>query len=184
MSGLLRLEKVSAGYGDVQVLRGLSLETRQAEVHCLVGRNGAGKTTTLKTIMGLLPLSAGQITLDGQPISNLDAHEVPRLGIGYVPQGRRLFAELTVAENLEIGLMTRRTGSTAREKVLELFPKLKERLKQRSAPCRVVSSKCWPWRVRCVWSRRYFFWTSPWKVSCLQPLPASARRSPRSAMKA
>ncbi|KFB08541.1 ABC transporter ATP-binding protein [Nitratireductor basaltis] len=132
MSGLLRLDHVTAGYGDVQVLHGMSLETRQAEVHCLVGRNGAGKTTTLKAIMGLLPLSSGEITLDGQKISDLPAHEVPRLGLGYVPQGRRLFAELTVAENLEIGLMTRRTGSAAREKVLELFPKLQERLKQRS----------------------------------------------------
>src|SRR5690606_27164643 len=92
--------------------------------------NGAGKSTMLKTIMGLVPASAGSVVLDGLDVTGLPAHEVPRHGIGYVPQGRRLFAELTVAENIEIGLMTRRRGQRTREEVLTLFPRLRERLNQ------------------------------------------------------
>lgn len=129
---MLRLEGVSAGYGPVQVLHELSLEVRSGEVLCLMGRNGAGKTTTLKAIMGLLPLGAGRILLDGEDVSMLPAHAVPRRGIGYVPQGRRLFTEMTVAENIEIGLMTRGKGRATREKVLDMFPRLRERLGQRA----------------------------------------------------
>ena len=129
---MLRLEGVSAGYGPVQVLHELSLEVRSGEVLCLMGRNGAGKTTTLKAIMGLLPLGAGRILLDGEDVSKLPAHAVPRRGIGYVPQGRRLFTEMTVAENIEIGLMTRGKGRATREKVLDMFPRLRERLGQRA----------------------------------------------------
>ena len=129
---MLRLEGVSAGYGPVQVLHELSLEAQSGEVLCLMGRNGAGKTTTLKAIMGLLPLGAGRILLDGEDVSMLPAHAVPRRGIGYVPQGRRLFTEMTVAENIEIGLMTRGKGRATREKVLDMFPRLRERLGQRA----------------------------------------------------
>jgi branched-chain amino acid transport system ATP-binding protein len=95
-----------------------------------MGRNGAGKSTMMKTIMGLVPPTTGSITLDGARISGLPAHEVPRHGIGYVPQGRRLFGDLTVAENLEIGLMTRKRDTRVREHVLTLFPRLRERLSQ------------------------------------------------------
>ncbi|MDF1726434.1 MAG: ABC transporter ATP-binding protein [Sulfitobacter sp.] len=128
----LILDDISTGYGPVQVLFGLSLEARPGEVLCLMGRNGAGKSTAMKAIMGLLPLSAGRITLAGEEISALPAHEVPRRGIGYIPQGRRLFSELTVAENLRIGLMTRRKGPEVREKVLGMFPRLRERLGQQA----------------------------------------------------
>jgi branched-chain amino acid transport system ATP-binding protein len=128
----LVLQDISTGYGPIQVLYGLSLEARRGEVLCLMGRNGAGKTTALKAIMGLLPLSGGQITLNGEVISTLPAHEIPRRGIGYIPQGRRLFAELTVAENLQIGLMTRNRSREMRERVLEMFPRLRERLDQRA----------------------------------------------------
>lgn len=129
---MLKLEGISTGYGPVQVLYELSLEARAGEVLCLLGRNGAGKTTTLKAIMGLLPLSTGRMSLNGETISDLPAHEVPKRGIGYVPQGRRLFTELTVAENIEIGLMTRGKGPETRERVLTLFPRLRERLHQRA----------------------------------------------------
>ena len=129
---MLRLEGVSTGYGPVQVLFDLSLDAREGEVLCLLGRNGAGKTTTLRAIMGLLPLTSGRITLDGEVISDLPAHEVPKRGIGYVPQGRRLFTEMTVAENIEIGLMTRGKGAETRERVLTMFPRLRERLDQRA----------------------------------------------------
>ena len=128
----LRLDGISTGYGDVQVLFDLSFEARPGEILCLLGRNGAGKTTTLKAIMGLLPLQSGTISLDGQTISDLPAHDVPKNGIAYVPQGRRLFTELTVAENIDVGLMTRGKSAQTRERVLEMFPRLRERLTQRA----------------------------------------------------
>jgi branched-chain amino acid transport system ATP-binding protein len=129
---MLELKGIDAFYGDVQVLRGVSLMARAGEILCLLGRNGAGKTTTLKTIMGLVRPRAGQVMLNGADLALLPAHEVPSHGIGYVPQGRRLFAELSVAENLEIGLMTRGRGAEVRAKMLDLFPILGERLSQRA----------------------------------------------------
>ncbi|MBE0691471.1 MAG: ABC transporter ATP-binding protein [Aquamicrobium sp.] len=128
----LELVGVDAFYGEVQALRGLSLRLERGEVLCLLGRNGAGKTTALKAIMGLVAVRAGEIVKDGASLTRLPAHEIPKTGIGYVPQGRRLFAELTVAENLEIGLMTRGRGAATREAVLDLFPVLRERFSQRS----------------------------------------------------
>lgn len=130
---MLRLEGVDGGYGNVQVLRGLSLTALAGEITCVMGRNGAGKTTLLRAIMGQVRATAGQILLDGQPLHPLPAHEVPRRGIGYVPQGRRLFGPLSVAENIEIGLMTRGRGTATRARVLDLFPRLRERLDQRSS---------------------------------------------------
>ncbi len=132
LESMLQVSAINAWYGDVQVLRDLSLEVAAGEVVCMLGRNGAGKTTTLKAIMGLVRPRSGSIRLDGIELTSRPAHEVPRQGIAYVPQGRRLFAELTVAENLEIGLMARGRGRPTLERVLELFPVLRERLDQRS----------------------------------------------------
>jgi len=132
MTAALTLEKVDCFYGNVQVLHGLSLELRTGEVHCLLGRNGAGKTTALKAIMGLVPVRSGSILKAGSELMRLAPHDVPKTGVAYVPQGRRLFADLTVAENLEIGLLARGKGEGTREEVLALFPVLRERLKQRS----------------------------------------------------
>lgn len=129
---MLRLEGVSAGYGPVQVLYDLSLEARPGEVLCLLGRNGAGKTTTMRAIMGLCDRTSGRIMLGDTDISALPAHETPRQGVGYIPQGRRLFTELTVGENIEVGLMTRKKGKATRDKVLGMFPRLLERLDQRA----------------------------------------------------
>ena len=129
---MLEVEDIDGAYADVQVLRGVSLTVRPGEVVCLMGRNGAGKTTTLRAIMGLVRPRRGRVSLDGIDLSQRPAHEVPRHGIGFVPQGRRLFSELTVAENLQIGLMARGKGDATRQKVLELFPVLRERLEQRS----------------------------------------------------
>lgn len=129
---MLKLDRVSAGYGPVQVLHEVSFEVVPGEVLCLLGRNGAGKTTTLKAIMGLVKPSGGKVLLDGQDISALPAEQAPKRGIGYIPQGRRLFSELTVAENIEIGLMARDKGTETRERVLEMFPRLRERLDQRA----------------------------------------------------
>ncbi|MCR9112196.1 MAG: ABC transporter ATP-binding protein [Rhodobacteraceae bacterium] len=127
---MLTLEAINSGYGAAQVLRDLSLSVAPGEILCLLGRNGAGKTTTMQTIMGLLPLMSGRITLDGQEISCLPPHEVPRAGVGYIPQGRRLFTGLSVAQNLEIGLQVRKSGPEVLEEVLELFPRLRERMDQ------------------------------------------------------
>ena len=129
---MLEIEGITAGYGAATVLRELSLSAAPGQITCLMGRNGAGKTTTMKAIMGLLPLASGRILLDGTPISGLPAHEVPKRGVGYVPQGRRLFGELTVAQNLTVGMMTRRSPPDVREGVLTLFPRLRERLSQRA----------------------------------------------------
>jgi branched-chain amino acid transport system ATP-binding protein len=132
MTTVLKITGVDCFYGEVQVLHGLSLDLRRGEVHCLLGRNGAGKTTLLKAIMGLVPARSGRIMLDAKDLTSLPAHEVPKAGVAYVPQGRRLFAEMSVAENIEIGLMARGKGAATRENVLALFPILRERLKQRS----------------------------------------------------
>jgi len=129
---LLTVSDLDCFHGEVQVLHRLGFSLRRGEVLCLMGRNGAGKTTTLKAIMGLVRAASGSIRLGARELTTLAPHEVPRTGIAYVPQGRRLFAEMTVAENLEIGLMTRRKGAAVREAVLELFPLLRERLGQRS----------------------------------------------------
>jgi branched-chain amino acid transport system ATP-binding protein len=129
---MLQLTGIDAWYGNVQVLRDLSVSVAAGEVLCMLGRNGAGKTTTLKAIMGLVPVRAGSIRLDGVELTRLAAWQVPRQAIAYVPQGRRLFAELTVAENLEIGLMTRGRGPDTLERALALFPVLRERMGQRS----------------------------------------------------
>jgi branched-chain amino acid transport system ATP-binding protein len=130
---MLTLEGVSAGYGGALVLRDLSLVAQAGEVTCVMGRNGVGKTTLMRTIMGLVRAEKGSVRLDHLEVANLPAHEVARRGIGYVPQGRRLFGPLTVAENLEIGLMTRAKGAATRERVLALFPRLRERLGQVSS---------------------------------------------------
>ncbi len=127
---MLEVSNIDVYYGKAQALHGMSLSVKPGEILCLLGRNGAGKTTTMKTIMGLLPLKSGQISLDGEDIGILPAHLVPGKGIGYIPQGRRLFAELSVAENIEIGLMVRNHGRKTREWVLDLFPVLRERLDQ------------------------------------------------------
>ncbi|MEW9834759.1 ABC transporter ATP-binding protein [Mesorhizobium marinum] len=132
MADALTIAGVDCFYGETQILHGLDLALREGEVHCLLGRNGAGKTTALKCIMGLVPARSGSIRLGGTELTVLPPHEVPKAGVAYVPQGRRLFAEMTVAENIEIGLMARGRGRAVREAVLELFPVLRERLRQRS----------------------------------------------------
>lgn len=129
---MLEIDAIDCFYGEVQVLRQFSLRLEAGEILCLLGRNGAGKTTALKAILGLVPPRAGRIRLDGTDLTALPAHEVPRRGIGYVPQGRRLFAELSVMDNLRVGLMTRGSGNDVLEHVLDLFPVLRERLAQRA----------------------------------------------------
>ena len=129
-----RLDNLCAGYGmGGMAVKGLSLNVAKGEVLCMLGRNGAGKTTTLKAIMGLIPERSGELMLNGRDISNLATHRMAAAGIGYVPQGRRLFAELTVRENLEVGAYTLCDRKVDFNHIFELFPVLRERLSQVSA---------------------------------------------------
>jgi branched-chain amino acid transport system ATP-binding protein len=130
---MLEVEGLSAGYGPVTVLRDLSFRAGPGQITCIMGRNGAGKSTLMKAIMGLVPASGGRVLLNGQDLTRLPAHRVPGMGVAYVPQGRRLFGPLTVAENLEVGLATRNRGPRTRDFVLDLFPRLRERLDQVSS---------------------------------------------------
>ena len=129
---MLQIRDIDCYYGEAQVLKSFSLAAEPGEILCLLGRNGAGKTTALKAIMGLVRSRRGSIMFDGAELTSLAPHEVPRRGIGYVPQGRRLFSDATVMENLRVGLMTRHSGPQVLEHVLSLFPILRERLGQRA----------------------------------------------------
>jgi branched-chain amino acid transport system ATP-binding protein len=129
---MLEIKDIDCYYGEAQVLRSFSLTVAAGEILCLLGRNGAGKTTALKAIMGLVSTRRGSIALDGTELTALPPYEVPRHGVGYVPQGRRLFSELTVMENLRVGLMARNSGPAVLDHVLGLFPLLRERLDQRA----------------------------------------------------
>ncbi|WP_219727916.1 ABC transporter ATP-binding protein [Tabrizicola aquatica] len=126
----LEVQGLTAGYGPVTVLRGVDFRAEPGRITCLMGRNGVGKSTFLKALMGLVSASAGTVTLDGQPLHGLPAHEVPKRGLAYVPQGRRLFGPLTVAENLAVGGLVRRNDPARLEQVLTLFPRLRDRLGQ------------------------------------------------------
>ena len=129
---MLKIDRISSRYAQVQVLNDVSLEVKDGEVLGLLGRNGAGKSTLLKSIMGLVEVNSGSISLDGTILSEQQAHQIPKNGIGYVPQGRRLFSELTVEENLKMGLLVRGSSMDVLDWVLSLFPVLKTRMKQRS----------------------------------------------------
>src|SRR3954469_25220363 len=131
---LLKVEDIHSFYGKSHILHGVSLEVGHGEVVGLLGRNGVGKSTTLKAIAGLVHPSAGRVVFDGRPITNMAAHRLARLGIGYVPEDRRIFPLLTVTENLRTGL-DRRGVTPARkkellDKVYGYFPVLAERRNQ------------------------------------------------------
>ena len=129
---MLKIDRISSRYAQVQVLNVVSLEVRDGEVLGLLGRNGAGKSTLLKSVMGLVEVNSGSISMDDVNLSELQAHQIPKNGIGYVPQGRRLFSELTVEENLKMGLLVRESPMDVLDWVLSLFPVLKTRMKQKS----------------------------------------------------
>ena len=125
---LLELQGVNTSIGGSLILRGVGFTITRGSVFCLMGRNGVGKTSTLKAITGLLPLDAGKITLDGKEISKLRPEDRARLGLGYVPQGREIFPQMTVEENLRIGPSTRgrKAGKEEMERVFTLFPILRD----------------------------------------------------------
>lgn len=127
---MLAVTEIHSYYGKSHVLHGVSLELRPGEVVALLGRNGVGKTTTLKSIMGLVPPRQGRVELDGRELTALAAYRVGRLPLGYVPQGRRIFPELTVEENLRIGVTRGRVTPEALDRLYRYFPVLRERSRQ------------------------------------------------------
>ena len=124
---MLELNAVNSGYGETQVLYGMSITAQPGRVLAILGRNGAGKSTTLKTIMGLLPTKSGTITFDGAPIAKR-AFDIAKSGIAYVPETRDIFPSLSVRENLEIASKRFGDGAWTIERVIDLFPRLGERL--------------------------------------------------------
>ncbi|MEC4721867.1 urea ABC transporter ATP-binding subunit UrtE [Noviherbaspirillum sp. CPCC 100848] len=130
---MLNVEKLNQYYGSSHTLRGVSLDLQKGQCLALLGRNGVGKTTLLKCLMGVLPVAAGNVRLDNRDITKLKPHERAALGIAYVPQGREIFARLTVEENLMMGMAVKpgRQASKIRGEVFELFPVLKEMLHRR-----------------------------------------------------
>ena len=123
---MLNVKDLHAYYGRAHILHGVTLEARAGEVVALLGRNGAGKSTTLKAIMGLVPAAAGEVTFAGTRIERLPSHRIARLGLGYVPEERRIFTDLTVMENLTVGRQAPRDGTPrwSEDKLFALFPNL------------------------------------------------------------
>jgi branched-chain amino acid transport system ATP-binding protein len=135
MADLLEIEAVSASYGRIQALSNVSLKLPQGAIVALLGGNGAGKTTTLNTISRLVPVTSGAIRLDGRAIERLPSHEVVRAGVSQAPEGREVFKDMSVRENLDLGAHVRRDGAGVRadlDKALDYFPALKERLRQKA----------------------------------------------------
>ncbi|MEW6199497.1 MAG: ABC transporter ATP-binding protein [Planctomycetota bacterium] len=133
---LLEIRNLHVHYGAVHALQGIDLDVATGQIVTLIGANGAGKSTTLRTISGLLRPSAGTITLEGQTLVGRGAHEIVRRGVAQAPEGRGLFANMTVAENLDLGAYARRDHAAVRadrEWALSLFPRLRERLEQSAA---------------------------------------------------
>jgi branched-chain amino acid transport system ATP-binding protein len=126
---VLELDAVHAAYGDSRVLHGVTLAARAGEAVSLLGRNGAGKSTALKAVMGLVEVTAGAVRYDGRDITRLPPHDISRLGIGWVPEDRRIFPDLTVAENLEVG--RKGDGAWTAERVYRFFPVLGELQRRR-----------------------------------------------------
>jgi branched-chain amino acid transport system ATP-binding protein len=130
---LLEISDLHVYYGKIHALKGVSLSLAKDQIVTLIGANGAGKSTTLKAISGILAATEGQISYDGQPIRDMAAHQIVGRGIVQVPEGRRIFSRLTVAENLRIGafLVTdKKWISEAEQRVLDMFPRIKQRLNQ------------------------------------------------------
>lgn len=132
---MLALNNVSSGYGAIQALKGITLRVDQGEIVTLIGANGAGKTTTLRTITGLVSATSGDVLFEGKRLNGIPTHKIAGLGISMVPEGRAVFANLTVMENLEMGAYLRKNASEIKkdlDRSFSLFPRLKEREKQQA----------------------------------------------------
>ena len=132
---MLQVNDLHVYYGVIHALKGISFEVEKGEVIALIGANGAGKTTTLHTITGLLNAKQGSVVFEGQDITKVPAHKIVQMGIAHVPEGRRVFSQLTVYDNLKMGAYTRKDSSEIQESLEEVyhrFPRLKERKDQRA----------------------------------------------------
>lgn len=132
-ASLLKITDLRAGYGQIEVLKGISLEVNAGEIVTVIGANGAGKTTTLMTISGCVKVRGGEITFDGRSLNNVPAHDMVKLGLSQSPEGRKIFPRLTVLENLQMGAFTVTDQKRVREdieKAYHYFPILKDRQKQ------------------------------------------------------
>jgi branched-chain amino acid transport system ATP-binding protein len=130
---MLELRDVTSGYGAIEALRGINLSVEQGEVVTLIGANGAGKSTTLRNVTGLVPITSGDVVFEGVRLNGIPAHQIVGMGISMVPEGRQIFANLSVAENLDLGAYLQKDkGENARQlkRVFALFPRLEERRKQ------------------------------------------------------
>ena len=134
---MLTIKNLSAGYGKVQVLHGIDIEVPKGKVVTLIGSNGAGKTTTMRAISGMIKPTSGEITLNGKRVDGLESYHIARLGLAHSPEGRRVFATMSVTDNLRLGAFPRYTGARPKgdveadlQRALELFPRLKERREQ------------------------------------------------------
>jgi branched-chain amino acid transport system ATP-binding protein len=134
---MLSIKNLEAGYGKVQVLHGISMEVPRGKVVTLIGSNGAGKTTTMRAISGMIQPTAGEISLNNQSIDGMESYTIAKLGLAHSPEGRRVFATMTVTDNLTLGAFPRLTGSRPKgdvqgdlERAMDLFPRLKERRSQ------------------------------------------------------
>lgn len=132
MSEFLRVENIHVYYGAIHAIRGVTFTVNEGEVVTLIGANGAGKSTILKTVSGLLRPKSGTITFDGKDITQIPPHQLIPMGLAHVPEGRRIFQQMTVVENLEMGAFTQPKAGVAADldKVFTLFPRLKERRRQ------------------------------------------------------
>lgn len=128
---MLEIKNLHAYYGESHILKGIGLRVKQGELATLLGRNGAGKTTTIKSIMGLIPSKTGEILFDRENIIGLKPHKIALLGIGFVPEDRRIFPSLTVLENLNLPVIKKRGEGWDLKKIYEYFPKLEERQKHK-----------------------------------------------------
>ena len=130
---MLELRDVSSGYGAIEALRGIDLSVNQGEVVTLIGANGAGKSTTLRNITGLVPVTSGDVLFEGVRLNGIPTHKIVGMGISMVPEGRQIFANLSVADNLDLGAFLQKNkveNARQLEKVFALFPRLEERRKQ------------------------------------------------------
>ncbi len=131
MNSILSVSNINQYYGGSHILRDVSLQAELGKVTVVLGRNGVGKTTLLKSLMGIVPIRAGNIEFDGKPIQNVTSYDRARAGIGFVPQGREIFARLTVEENLRMGLAYKSASTPIPAELFELFPVLKQMLSRR-----------------------------------------------------
>ena len=132
MSTILKVDDINVYYGSLYAIKGISFEVNEGEIVTLIGANGAGKSTTLNTISGLLHSKTGHIEFMGEPLNHVPSHKVVSKGLALVPEGRRIFLQMSVQENLDMGAFSRRGGNidADMERVFEQFPRLKERRKQ------------------------------------------------------